>query len=340
MKLDWQTLDISQKLAWLRACELVFIRTEMDDPTLLQQVAEYVGADFPTGIAALDQALGRMLVYCRATSSYDRQLSLMESAPTQEERIAAAYNLRSAVSTMSRPQREHYFRWFGQAGAMRGGDSLRGFLRMIRDDAASNLSESDQAQLSDRLTIDVSNEPTDPVTPTGPIVREYGVDEIVAIAQSGAASDDAAANRRAFAKALCFHCHRVADEGGSTGPDLTMAVQRFDVRYLAESMVEPAKVISDRFQTSTFVLRDGRQITGRVANMNNDVIRVVTNMLNPGDFTTLDRRDIEEIVPSTQSEMPEGLMNYLTEEEIRGLFDFMRQAAGHGDSSAGPAASP
>jgi putative heme-binding domain-containing protein len=323
-QIDWNGLTVGQKLAWLRACELALIRTECHDAKMLHEIGQHLLPKFPTGVPELDMVIGRLLVYCRMPDALPPMLEIMYHAPTQQERIAVAYNLRSALPLMSAQQQSRYLSWFGKLDGVRGGESLRGFLRMIRDDAATSLDDAARQRLAPLLSIAVTEVAAGPIVPTGPVIEEYSVDRVVEIVEQSNAVSSAANARAAFAKALCFHCHRVGDEGGATGPDLTTAHRRFSVRYLAESMVSPDHEISDRFRTSTFLLQDGQSITGRVANMNQDEIRVVTDMLNPGAFTSIDRSQIDEIQPSPASEMPKGLLNVLTPQEIRDLFGFLR----------------
>ena len=45
----------------------------------------------------------------------------------------------------------------------------------------------------------------------------------------------------------CIQCHRVEGRGGSVGPDLSSAGNRFGRRELLESIIEPQKVVSDQY---------------------------------------------------------------------------------------------
>ena len=53
----------------------------------------------------------------------------------------------------------------------------------------------------------------------------------------------------------------------------------------------PSKVISDQYAAVTFVIIEGRVITGRIANLSGDVFMVQTDMLKPSAFTRVDRLD-------------------------------------------------
>jgi len=64
-----------------------------------------------------------------------------------------------------------------------------------------------------------------------------------------------------YAAARCVVCHRFNGEGGATGPDLSQAAGRFNLKDLCESIVEPSKVISDQYRAATVTTDSGRAIT-------------------------------------------------------------------------------
>ena len=64
-------------------------------------------------------------------------------------------------------------------------------------------------------------------------------------------------------------------------------------------------------------------IAGRIVNLAGDTVRVQTNMLAPSSLTAVDRKLIEEIVPSKVSMMPAGLLNTLTKTEILDLMAYL-----------------
>ena len=63
---------------------------------------------------------------------------------------------------------------------------------------------------------------------------------------------------------------------------------------------------------------------------------MLTDMLNPGSLLQIQRADIESISPSPQSEMPHGLLNSLTEDEIWQLFAYLRAAGNVADDETSP----
>ncbi|HAN98957.1 MAG TPA: hypothetical protein DCQ98_16675 [Planctomycetaceae bacterium] len=133
--------------------------------------------------------------------------------------------------------------------------------------------------------------------------------------------------RRVFAVAQCFKCHRFKGEGGLVGPDLTASGRRFNQQNLLEALVEPSKVISDQYQPTLFSLLDGRQIAGRVINLNGNNYLVQQNMLDPGSLTPVNVDEIDEMVPSPVSMMPDGLLDTFTLDDIRDLVAYLKSGS-------------
>jgi putative heme-binding domain-containing protein len=151
------------------------------------------------------------------------------------------------------------------------------------------------------------------------------------IVDSDDADLDLDRGRSAFASALCYRCHRVGDVGGTTGPDLTGVGQRYGIREIVESIVQPDRVISDQYRMARIVLDDGKIVSGKVADVSGNRILVVTDAMTFA-MSTIDRGRVEQIIPSEVSMMPSGLLNRFTADEIRELIAYLRrqgiQAAG------------
>ena len=132
-----------------------------------------------------------------------------------------------------------------------------------------------------------------------------------------------------FQKAQCANCHRVDGQGQTIGPDLTTITRRFQVREILESVLFPSQVISDQYASKTVVTTEGHAVTGIVAPSGGDAVIVLEST---GRKTTIPRDDIEEIVPSRKSSMPDNLFNPLTQEEIADLFAYLRKQRHHQDT--------
>ena len=122
-----------------------------------------------------------------------------------------------------------------------------------------------------------------------------------------------------FTRVQCASCHRYGSYGDSTGPDLTSLASRFSRREIVEAVVEPSKVVPERYRRKSILTKDGFQFDGMVI-QENDSYTVVQN---DGEKIVVAEADVEDIKERTESSMPHGLLNDLTLEEINDLFSYM-----------------
>src|SRR5690606_1267117 len=121
------------------------------------------------------------------------------------------------------------------------------------------------------------------------------------LASPAAAEGDAARGAVVFEKAQCIKCHRYGTRGEGIGPDLTNVSKRFQKKEILESVAYPSLVISDQFAAKSVVTTDGQTFTGLVGETGDGVVVLQAN----GEKANVAKSDIEEIVPSKKSAMPE-----------------------------------
>lgn len=120
-------------------------------------------------------------------------------------------------------------------------------------------------------------------------------------------------------KNLCAQCHKIYGEGQDVGPDIT-ANGRSDFDQLLSNVFDPSLVIGAAYQATTVATRKGQIITGLLVEDNPQ--RVVLKMQG-GKLETIARGDIEEVLVSKVSLMPEGVEKQLKPQEIADLFAFL-----------------
>lgn len=118
----------------------------------------------------------------------------------------------------------------------------------------------------------------------------------------------------------CASCHKLFFKGGNIGPDLT-AYQRDNLGTMLISIVNPNAEIREGFQFITVETKDGRSIGGFQVDRDNQV--TVLRGLD-GQDVTLGAQDIKAVTPMGRSLMPEGLLEGLTEQQLRDFFAYLR----------------
>ncbi len=131
------------------------------------------------------------------------------------------------------------------------------------------------------------------------------------------AAADRSHGRGLFARD-CASCHVLFGEGRKLGPDLTGS-NRKNLDYLLENVVDPGASVGADFRAVSFVLADGRALTGVVSAADDRTLTVQTAQAQ----VVLDRNDVAEQSVQAQSLMPDGLLSKLSPEDVRDLVAYL-----------------
>jgi putative heme-binding domain-containing protein len=121
---------------------------------------------------------------------------------------------------------------------------------------------------------------------------------------------------------MCGKCHKLHDQGGQIGPDLT-TFKRDDVPRMLLNILNPSAEIREGFETHIAILDDGRVVQGFLVEQDPQVLVLRTA---EGQTASIERATIEEHVVMKKSLMPEGQLNNLSDEDIRNLFAYLRSS--------------
>jgi len=355
--IDPRLLDTAAQIDLVRAHELALVRLGEPPAAAKATIAATFAPLFPSGSFDLDRELSSLLVAVRAPGIVTKLVGLLAAptssaaatnlAPSEEDlrrlierntqyggsvraalekrsdllQVHFAYALRTVAEkdAWTTADRKGYHEWFTRARDWAGGNSFRKFLTNIENESLAGLSENDKLAL-ETLGIRKPYVPPPLPKPEGP-GRAWTVDEVLAASAGNLdrGDRDFQKGKRAFAAARCIVCHRFGEDGGATGPDLTQAAGRFQLKDLVEAIVHPSKVVSDQYKGSIVQTADGRTVTGRIVSESPEKITVVTDPENATKFVEIRRSDIDEIQPASESLMPKGLLDQLSETEVLDL---------------------
>jgi hypothetical protein len=262
-----------------------------------------------------------LLVYLGDSSFLSRAFKLLDSSISQETQIHIARSLAHVTQPWPLEQNRRYAIWLGRARHFRGGKQLPAVIREMQDDFSKSLSDTQKQQLAAEL--EALNKPLEEVTTTvsRPLVREWKLADLLDLTAQNT-NGNAAKGRAVFVQALCSQCHRKQDLGGQIGPDLTSAGKRFNRLALLESIIHPSKQIDAKYALTTYVLSNGKVLTGRVDQVNDRLITLETDPIKQTKMS-IQRDEIEATAPAKSSPMPTGLLNCFSREEIRSLLEFL-----------------
>ena len=359
--IDVGALDDSGRLDLARACELAIVRLGAPPAEVQARIAEKIAPIFPSGTFDLDRELSCLLVALRAPGIVPRLVALLAQptasaaatnlAPNEDDlrrvlernaqygaavrsalekradliQVHYAYALRTVKEPglWSAADRKTYLDWFGRAREWEGGNSFRKFLAAIESESLDSLSDTE------KLALEATGARQPYVTPPLPKPqgpgRTWTVDGVMEAAQAGLepGTRDFASGQRTYAAARCVVCHRFGGDGGATGPDLTQAAGRFQVKDLVEAIVEPSRVVSDQYKAMVVQTADGRVVTGRIVSETAERFRIVTDPEDSTKSVEIERSNVEEMNPSPVSLMPAGLLDQLNESETLDLVAYV-----------------
>lgn len=122
------------------------------------------------------------------------------------------------------------------------------------------------------------------------------------------------------AQTLCARCHRVDDEGGLVGPDLSRIGRIRNRTDLVESILYPSSTIGRDFESWTMNLSDGEQVSGVILEQTGDKIRYA---LADGQAREVERSKVLSMKPSPISIMPQGLDHAMTPDQLADLLAYL-----------------
>lgn len=118
----------------------------------------------------------------------------------------------------------------------------------------------------------------------------------------------------------CADCHMLNGDGGNVGPDLTGIGTR-GLKFIRESILQPAKKITKGFETWRVIQNDGRKVAGLKSR---ETATEVDITKDTGEVITIAKSDIKEIKQDKDtSVMPNDLNEALTVKDFQDVLAFL-----------------
>ena len=129
--------------------------------------------------------------------------------------------------------------------------------------------------------------------------------------------------KKMFSAGRCVACHRFEGAGGYSGPDLGSVAKRYSIRDILVSICDPSQSISEQYQASKVMLKQGGMLYGRVIYRNDKEIALAAN---PYDFSVLTKSPIGNVAsvePSQVSMMPPATIALMNKDELSDLIAYL-----------------
>ena len=327
LQIKWSELTPSERLSLVRTYQVAMVRFGKPSPKVTNKIITQLDPRFPSESFEMNWLLCETLSYLEAPTAAQKGISILMRAPTQEEQMEYARSLRHLKSGWTRELRTHYFNWFLKAANYRGGASFTKFIEFIRNDAVASLSPAEQKGLAGLLAKKaVMKSPAEVMAEAmagRTFVKNWELEELSKSSSSGLKGRNFQVGQKMFAAGGCYACHRFGNQGGMNGPDLTGSGGRYSPHDLLEQIMYPSKEINEQFVPTFVTLKSGEALSGVVVNLNGDRVTLNTDLYNPNQRTSVQRKEIQSMGPSTVSPMPPGLLNMMEKEEIMDLLAYI-----------------
>jgi putative heme-binding domain-containing protein len=135
------------------------------------------------------------------------------------------------------------------------------------------------------------------------------------------------ARGRVVFEAACGTCHRLGEAGRDIGPDLT-GYATGDTGLVVASIIDPNAAIREGFELATLTLRPTDpeappvHLAGFITSASDATVTIKDLT---GTTTTVPRSEINSESRAAVSAMPEGLLDTLTDQQVRDLFAFLKR---------------
>ena len=150
--------------------------------------------------------------------------------------------------------------------------------------------------------------------------REEKLAEVRRLNNDLRAAEGNASNGQQLYKKHCAACHQLFGEGTKVGPDLTTS-NRQDRDFLLVSLIDPSSVIRKEFVSVVIQTINGRILTGLAVDRNDASITLADSK---GEKQVVAISEIEDLLDSNISLMPDNLYLQLRPQELRDLFAYLQ----------------
>jgi len=328
LSLDWKRLDEDQQLAVLRVISVTLARHGSPVAELRQSLLDFAEARYPLAESRvhLNRELCRLLIALKSPQVIAKTLPLLREATSSEDLLFYPLHLRYLTDGWTLEARRVMFDALNRAEKLNGASTYFKAIQDTRSEMAAMLSPEDAATLAAAIN------PPKPVALSahampGHTYRVWKMEDLEGKLDLVGGPDRSHDKGRAAAiSAQCVFCHRMSPDvslpAGIFGPELVQVSARFSRRDLLDHILNPSKVVDEKFRYVTITRADGTQVIGSLEGEDDERVILKPNPLSP-ETVEIGKSLIRDRQISETSPMPAGLLNALRQEQILDLLAFI-----------------
>ena len=321
--LPWETLPAQWQLVALRTYQLAFTRMGGGRPGDRAPIISKIVKASETA-PELRMEVARLLIYLEAPGIIPGLLNYVVDAESPEEQLFYLFHMRHIAKGWTPAHRRAYFAWLKKMTDTGGIRQLELSFKHIVADALAKVPPGEREPYAVMFAPEAKPPaPESERLAKRKVVHQWAMADFVDL-EGGLAKRDLANGRRVLKMAACLACHRFGDEGLFLGPDLTAIGARFDARTMLESILEPSRVIDDKYRNVAISTKQGELIEGRLVAERDKSLLLAPNPYQPTLTREIQRSTIATRNDSGYSPMPVGLLNSFKREDVLDLLNILK----------------
>ncbi|MEM9021561.1 MAG: heme-binding protein [Planctomycetota bacterium] len=354
---DPANLDATGKMFYLRAIQVAMARGAEKTDTHLANVQPHIdtlanSADVELATEAVrlkiflgnDDAIAKVIEKIKLAGTpqppawahlaamndrYGTVIRKMTEHPPPTEQMLYAFMVREIKEGWTLEQRQFFFSWLNRATQTEGGRSFMKYLKRIRAQSVATLSDEEKLDLGSLIEEPPINRMPPAVQPTGQL-RNLTIEQANTIIEGNLTGRNFERGAGLYV-AQCANCHVMTNYGAIIGPDLTSLPNKYSAQDMVKAIINPNADVSEQYSMQLVTLKEGGAKMGWLISADEQRLIIKPNVLLE-ETETIPRDSVAAIQELPTSAMPVGLINNMTDDELRDLIAFL--VAG-GDKSKG-----
>jgi putative heme-binding domain-containing protein len=273
----------------------------------------------------MNQELCRLLVRLKSPKVLEKSLLLVREAKSSEELVFYPLHLRYLKQGWDLASHRAMFEALNRAEKLNGASSYFKAIQDTRSELAASLTPEEAANLA-AIIYPPKPVALSPHAMPGWAFKNWKLEDLTPKLDQVGHGRSFKGGKEVAIGAQCVFCHRMSNDpslpAGLVGPDLTQVSARFGRRDLLDHILDPSKVVEEKFRFITVTRTDGTQVSGSLESEDDERVKLKPNPLAP-DTVEIGKSLIAKREVSAVSPMPPGLLNTLKAEQILDLLAFI-----------------
>ncbi len=319
----WKAMDDEQRSANLRTLSVTLAR--LSDSADMQRLLAWLEPLYPAKTREMNQELCRLLIRLGSSQVLAKTLPMLRDATASEDLVFYPLHLRYLKEGWSLEAKRIVFEALNRAEKLNGASTYFKSISDTRSELAAALSTEEMSKLAE-----VIHPPKpaalSPHAMPGHTFRVWKLEDLESRLSEVSKGRSFEKGKAAAISTQCVFCHTMSTDrslpAGLFGPELAQVSARFGRRDLLDHILNPSKIVDEKFRFVTIKRTDGTTVMGSLENEDDERVILKPNPLSP-ETVEIGKSLIRERSVSAISPMPAGLLNALKAEQILDLLAFI-----------------